>query len=51
MPLLQSCSIALFCMAAVFGVLLLLWGMLKLCSALVRAVEKKGKSTSELRRK
>lgn len=46
MPLLQSCSVALFCLAVVFGVLVLLWGILRLCSAAVRAIEKGRKAKS-----
>jgi Na+-transporting methylmalonyl-CoA/oxaloacetate decarboxylase gamma subunit len=49
MPLSESLLVALFTMAVVFTVLILLWVIIRLFSSMIRVIERdKGKKSSEV---
>lgn len=49
MPLSESLLVALFTMAVVFAVLILLWVIIRLFSSMIRVIERdKGKKSSEV---
>ncbi|HKL99478.1 MAG TPA: OadG family protein [Mobilitalea sp.] len=51
MPLSEAILDALFCMAFVFAVLAMLWGIIRIFSASIRAIEsRKNKSTDNINR-
>ena len=50
MSFFESLSIAFFCMMVVFSVLVILWGLVRLFSVLIRLIERRNDQTPSDRR-